>query len=122
TKQLIYNKFEGCIHTGKLVDELWSYANKLGIRIVTGAEVAEIDEVGDGVVVLARHQSLHTNIEFKAKKAIICANAFIKDFIPDLTIHPGRGQVILTSPIENNPINGVFHFDKGYYYFRNIDD
>jgi gamma-glutamylputrescine oxidase len=26
----------------------------------------------------------------------------------------------VTSPIENLKIKGTFHFDKGYYYFRNI--
>jgi len=121
-KQLIYNKFEGCIHTGKLIDELWKYANKLGVRIITGAEVAEIDEMAEGVIVYANHHLLNTNIEFTAKKAIICANAFIHDFIPDLNVQPGRGQVIITKPLENININGVFHFDKGYYYFRNIDN
>jgi len=30
--------------------------------------------------------------------------------------------VVVTAPIENLKIKGTFHFDNGYYYFRNIDD
>ena len=31
---------------------------------------------------------------------------------------PGRGQVLLTHPVDGLPFRGIFHFDKGYYYFR----
>jgi glycine/D-amino acid oxidase-like deaminating enzyme len=30
--------------------------------------------------------------------------------------------VLITKPIKNLHIKGTFHLDKGYYYFRNIDD
>lgn len=30
--------------------------------------------------------------------------------------------MLITKPIENLHINGTFHLDKGYYYFRNIDN
>jgi glycine/D-amino acid oxidase-like deaminating enzyme len=30
--------------------------------------------------------------------------------------------VLITEPIENLDIRGTFHIDKGYYYFRNIDN
>ena len=35
---------------------------------------------------------------------------------------PARAQVLITEPIKNLHIKGTFHFDEGYYYFRNIDD
>ena len=35
---------------------------------------------------------------------------------------PARAQVLVTKPIENLSIKGTFHFDEGYFYFRNIDD
>ena len=34
---------------------------------------------------------------------------------------PGRGQVLITQPIEGLKFKGVYHMDKGYYYFREID-
>jgi glycine/D-amino acid oxidase-like deaminating enzyme len=33
-----------------------------------------------------------------------------------------RAQVLITKPIKNLKIKGTFHLDKGYYYFRNIQD
>jgi glycine/D-amino acid oxidase-like deaminating enzyme len=37
-----------------------------------------------------------------------------------LEINAGRGQVLITKPIHNLKFKGVFHFDEGYYYFRNV--
>ena len=30
--------------------------------------------------------------------------------------------MLITKPIKNLQIKGTFHFDEGYYYFRNIDN
>ena len=30
--------------------------------------------------------------------------------------------MIITNPIPNLKINGTFHYNQGYYYFRNIDN
>jgi gamma-glutamylputrescine oxidase len=38
----------------------------------------------------------------------------------NVPVKPGRGQVIITSAIERLPFKGSFHFDEGYYYFRNV--
>jgi glycine/D-amino acid oxidase-like deaminating enzyme len=51
----------------------------------------------------------------------ICTNAFTKQLLPEVDVIPGRGQVLITQPIPGLKIKGVFHFDKGYYYFREID-
>ena len=53
---------------------------------------------------------------------MICTNAFAKNLLPDADIVPARGQVLLTSPIQNLPFNGTFHSDEGFYYFRNLDN
>ncbi|WP_141884126.1 NAD(P)/FAD-dependent oxidoreductase, partial [Flavobacterium psychrophilum] len=37
-------------------------------------------------------------------------------------VKPARAQVLITAPIPNLDIKGTFHLDKGYYYFRNIND
>ena len=41
--------------------------------------------------------------------------------MPQASVIPARGQVLLTSPIESLPWKGSFHYDEGFYYFRNID-
>jgi glycine/D-amino acid oxidase-like deaminating enzyme len=34
---------------------------------------------------------------------------------------PARNQVLITKPIPGLQVEGCFHYDRGYYYFRNID-
>jgi glycine/D-amino acid oxidase-like deaminating enzyme len=58
--------------------------------------------------------------EFNASHVSICTNAFSNLFLPEQKIKPGRGQVIITKPILNLTFDKTFHFDKGYYYFKNI--
>jgi glycine/D-amino acid oxidase-like deaminating enzyme len=37
-------------------------------------------------------------------------------------VEPARNQVIVTKPIEGLKVKGCFHYDKGYFYFRNIEN
>ena len=37
-------------------------------------------------------------------------------------INPGRGMVIITKPIKNLKLKGCFHYNRGYYYFRNFQN
>jgi gamma-glutamylputrescine oxidase len=41
--------------------------------------------------------------------------------MPQLPVVPARNQVLLTPPIPNLKVEGCFHYDRGYFYFRNID-
>ena len=52
----------------------------------------------------------------------ICNNAFVNQILPNLNIIPGRGLIIISKPMKNLKIKGSFHYEKGYYYFRNIDN
>ncbi len=60
-------------------------------------------------------------MEIKTNHVIVCSNGFAKQFLDD-DIDPARAQVLITKPINNLPFKGTFHYDKGYYYFRNIHD
>ena len=62
------------------------------------------------------------NFEIITKKILIATNAFAKQLLPNLSIVPGRGQVLITKPIQNIKFNSTFHYQKGYFYFRNIDN
>lgn len=62
-----------------------------------------------------------TNIgTFKFKKLAVCTNGFATTLLPKEDVTPARAQVIVTSPIKKMPFLGIYHFDEGYYYFRNI--
>ena len=114
--QLIFNKFEGQIDTGRMMHALIQKVYKAGITVLNCAEVTALSQNSDS----ASFQ-LNNEIEVSAKKVCIATNGFAKQLL-DEEVQPARAQVLITKPIENLPIKGTFHLDKGYYYFRNIDD
>lgn len=114
-KSIVFNQFEAQIDTGKMMSALLNYVTSLGATVITGAEVKSINN--DSLEVI-----LANDIKFSANKIAICTNAFSQQFLPDEFIEPGRGQVLVTKPIKNLKFKGVFHFDEGFYYFRNFED
>jgi glycine/D-amino acid oxidase-like deaminating enzyme len=122
TKHLVQNNFEGELHTGKMMRALIDLAIQNGIEIKTGCEVEQVEESGSAVNVLVKHHYLNETIAFTANQVVLCTNAFTQKLFPDTELKPGRGQVLITEPIDGLPFKGIFHFDKGYYYFRRIDD
>jgi glycine/D-amino acid oxidase-like deaminating enzyme len=58
----------------------------------------------------------------KARNVLICTNGFAQQFLPNRDINPARAQVLVTTPIENLKVKGTFHYQQGYYYFRNVED
>jgi len=114
-KLLVNNVFEAQLHTGKLMSNLLAYLQKKGVRILNGCAVNQFKDFKSGVEVL-----VNNNITFKAKKVAICTNAFINQFFAHLPVKAGRGQVLVTKPIKNLKIKGNFHFDEGFYYFRDV--
>ena len=111
---LIENKHEGGIHSGKLVLNLTKTVQSLGVQILYGMEVKGWQNENRALIVETSHCSLKTN------QLIIATNAFSDKLCPELNIKPARGQILVTEPITGLKLNGTFHFDEGYYYFRNI--
>ena len=114
-QHLIKNTLEGQINTGKMMKALIQKVQQLGITIVCGTEIKQFAETEVGVEL----ETLQWGT-IKAKKLIIATNGFAKQLLPELDVKPGRAQVLITNEIENLKIKGCFHFDEGYYYFRNI--
>ncbi|EGC32319.1 hypothetical protein DICPUDRAFT_81838 [Dictyostelium purpureum] len=121
-KYLIKNNFEGEIDTGKMLRHYTDLAISWGVHIKTGCKVMEYKDDGVGSVsVKVFNHTLGQPIEFIGKKLAICTNAFTKELVKDIDVVPGRGQVIITNPIPNLHLQGIYHFDEGYYYFREKD-
>ena len=120
-KHVLQNNAEGELDTGKMMKGLLKLCMESGIEIKTGAEVIRVLEEGNEVKVFIDHKHLAQHITFSCRHLAICTNAFTNQLIPGLDIHPGRGQVLITQPIPGLKIKGIFHFDKGYYYFREVD-
>jgi len=110
----IKNSVEGSIHSGKLIDIMTGTLHAMKVRIFNGVKVQSFDNELDGIKVYAEN-----GLTFEARHLSITTNAFTKQLLPEVDLYPGRGQVLITEPIEGLNWRGTFHFDKGYYYFRN---
>ena len=114
---LIENRFEGQINSGKMISTLIKKVQSLGVFILNSLEVTSIAGANDSVDVV-----LQNGIEFKVGKVLVATNGFAKQLLPELNVQPARAQVLITEPIKDLKIKGTFHYDKGYYYFRNVGD
>lgn len=121
TKALIENACEGELHTGKMLHGLLLLAMSKGIEVKTGAEATNFDETSKHVLVQVQDPFRKELLILHAYTLSICTNAFTKELLPDVDVTPGRGQVLITHPIPGLKFKGVYHFDKGYFYFREID-
>jgi glycine/D-amino acid oxidase-like deaminating enzyme len=115
-RSLIYSQYEAQIDTGEMMKTLLKYAQFLGVQIINGAEVKDIS--GGNVTVY--HNYLKEEVNFHAEQIVICANAFTNKLFPDMNVTPGRGVVLVTKPVNGLKFKGIFHYDEGYYYFRNF--
>ena len=113
---MIKNKYEGQIDTGKMMSALLSKVQGMGIAIFNNCRVQKIESNSNDQVLITNQGTL------KASAVILATNAFGKELIPKLDVVPGRGQVLITEPIKGLKIKGSFHYNRGYTYFRNIDD
>lgn len=114
---LIWNKAEGQINTGKMMQSLLKLAQEQNIRILNGLAIKDIQENGASVEVMTEQ-----DWSLQAKKVLVATNGFANKLFPTLEVRPARNQVLITQPIDGLPIQGCFHYHKGYVYFRNIDN
>ncbi len=111
----VFNQFEGQLDTGMMMANIMRLVLEKEIKILNNVTVEGFSED-------ANHVHVKTDrFEFATKKLFIATNGFAKQLL-DEEVKPARAQVLITKPIENLHIKGTFHLDKGYYYFRNIDD
>lgn len=111
----IFNPFEGQIDTGLMMNNLLKLAISENILILNNQTVSSFNENKIDVDVAIN------DFSFKTKKLLFATNGFASN-LTEGQVKPARAQVIITEPIENLNINGTFHIDKGYCYFRNIDN
>jgi gamma-glutamylputrescine oxidase len=113
---LIENRHEGQLDTGKMMHRFLDLAKEMGICILNGAEVHSFLDKGNGVV-------LNTNLgELKTQQLVVATNGFAAELLKLKNVQPARAQVLITKPIDGLKLKGAFHYDAGYYYFRNIDN
>jgi len=112
---LIENRLEGQLHPGKLCQALIRLVQSMGVSIRNSIEIKGFEKINGSI-------ELQTDQAFKlvANRLLICTNGFAKQLLPGLDLEPARGQVLITSEISHLRFKGSFHFNEGYYYFRNL--
>jgi gamma-glutamylputrescine oxidase len=115
---MVRTPYEGTIDSGRLVARLLALARAAGADVRFGTLVEHIED-GHGSVLLHVRTTLGTRT-VRGAVAVLAVNGFMRDIDPGASVVPGRGQVLITEPIEGLPFKGSFHFDDGYWYFRNV--
>lgn len=113
---LILNQSEGQVHTGKMMSTLLHKATEQGIRIFNGITLTRLEDSSQGVEL-----ETDTGWVLRVPRVLVAVNGFAKTLLPDAEVTPARNQVLVTQPIPGLKVEGCFHYDRGYYYFRNVD-
>ena len=112
---LLLNRLEGQINTGKMMNSLLNKVRAEGVIVLNGIEIKDFREEQNNIYIETAN-----GFSFYSKKILITTNGFARQLIPELSVEPARAQVLITSPINNLKVKGCFHYDKGFYYFRNV--
>lgn len=113
---LIWNRAEGQLNTGKMMSKLLFLAQSMGVQVLNGIFITNIHSETHKVILETKDFAT-----LSARKIIVATNGFAQQLLPHLQVQAARNQVLVTAPVLNLKLNGCFHQDEGYIYFRNID-
>ena len=111
----VSNPLEGSIHPGLMMESLLCKAKSLGVELMFGAELSSM-------VRKASSWQLKTKAgrDFGAANVLLCNNGWARRFL-DLPLRTVRNQVLVTERLDRPLAGHVYHIDRGYYYFRTVD-
>lgn len=112
---VIHNQAEGSIDTGQMMRRFLRKAQELDVLVLNACEVVAFDESPTAVQL-----QLANGWELSARQLIVATNGFAAQLLSGLDLAPARNQVLITAPVPELPFRGCFHYDCGYYYFRNV--
>jgi glycine/D-amino acid oxidase-like deaminating enzyme len=115
------NVQEGTLHSGKTCRALMRYVAEKGGTTLTGCVVRAIEPDGDGVTARVSSPGNGREHIFRFRAACVCTNAYARELLPELEVVPARGLVLVTAPVPGLRLHGSFHWDEGFYYFRDLD-
>ncbi|MEX2238971.1 MAG: FAD-dependent oxidoreductase [Dehalococcoidia bacterium] len=111
-----FNPLDGEYDPAAFVKGLVGLAGEAGARIFEDSEVLSLDEADDFVVAKAAGGSV------RAKKAIVCLNAYTTNLLPDLVeaMRPIRAQALSTSPLRERLFDVPCYGHYGYHWWRQL--
>lgn len=114
-KHLVWSGLEGQLHPGKMIQALQNLTLFNGISFLYGVEITSLQVSPKSVELLTGDGfTLH------AERVLVATNGFARQLLPELNLQAVRNQVLITNPILNLSFKGCFHYNKGYFYFRNV--
>ena len=116
-RHLVVNQLEGGIHSGKALQALLQKVVSLGVTVLFSADMQGWEVGNNGISIRINTTDTFT---LQASHLLLATNAFTSQVLPNAPVYPARGQVLLTEPIEGLQMKGTFHFDEGFYYWRNL--
>ncbi len=114
--RLIANDHEAGIHPVKMIELLSKLYTNKGGKILYGASLHTFTENDIYVTI-----ELHDQTKFKTRQILFCVNGFAKSVFPELEVQAARNNVFVIQANKTLRLNGCFHMDRGYVYFRNVD-
>lgn len=115
-RHLILNQPEGQVHTGKMMAALLRRALDAGVEIFNGFAIRHLEDTSQGVEI-----ETEFGWTLRVPKVLVAVNGFARRLLSMADVQPARNQVLITQPIPGLRVEGCFHYDRGYFYFRNID-
>lgn len=112
----IFNSHEGSINSGKMMRALIAKAQSVGVKFINGLNILNVTQKTNSVAVEWEGYSNEVN------RVFVCVNGFARTLMPELDVRPARNQVVVTSELSTPIPAGTFHVDKGYIYFRPIEN
>lgn len=113
-KHLVEIQGEAQLNTGKMMQAFVQKATVHEVTMLNGVQLTGYTDNPNEVILKTNWKTL------QAKRVLFATNGYTSSLLKDLDVKPARAQVVITSPIEGLKIHGNFHFDEGYYYFRNV--
>ncbi len=113
---MLENTAEGSLDTGRMMLALLRRAWAAGVVVLHGCPVQRLEPIAGAVRV-----QLAGGPAITAGQVLVATNAFARELVPTLELVPGRGQVLVTEPLPDLHLPGTFHYDQGYYYFRQVN-
>lgn len=108
----IKNRVEGAINSGRMMRHLHEMLSKAGVRIWWNCPVTSVK---------SNRAVLNDSFEITPKKTVLAINGFISK-LTDIPVKPARGFIFITQPIKDFKWKGIFHYNEGYVYFRDLGD
>ena len=114
--KMLCNDHEACIHPLKTLQLLTKMFQQAGGQILYGFELSTWKEMEDGVMMVRPD-----GLEFMTQQLMFCVNGFAKRYFPDIMVKAARNSVMILQTDRAKELNGCYHVDRGYLYFRAID-